>query len=85
LTRAFLKDDFNPNTPDVEGISYYSIAGDANPAVFNPLYLPYKNTHRMEGTQRKRREGRREKGKRRKRRGEEEEGEEEEEEEEEEK
>eukprot|EP01127_Copromyxa_protea_P003440 TRINITY_DN1325_c0_g1_i1.p1 TRINITY_DN1325_c0_g1~~TRINITY_DN1325_c0_g1_i1.p1 ORF type:complete len:209 (-),score=24.79 TRINITY_DN1325_c0_g1_i1:12-638(-) len=49
LTRPFLQDEFNPKTPDMEGVRYYSVAGDAKPSIYNPLYLPYLNTAKFEG------------------------------------
>lgn len=47
--RAFLRDEFNPKTPDIPGVKYYSVAGDIQPAIYNPLYFPFKNVERVEG------------------------------------
>ncbi|GAA5920607.1 hypothetical protein JCM1841_001470 [Sporobolomyces salmonicolor] len=41
LTPSFLRDVFNPSTPDVEGVKYYSIAGRTDKIpIWHPLWLP---------------------------------------------
>ncbi|KAF8725266.1 Triacylglycerol lipase, partial [Rhizoctonia solani] len=42
LTTSFLHNTFNPNTPDVEGVKYYSVGARARDdmSVFHPLWLP---------------------------------------------
>ncbi len=41
LTTAFLNDHFNPRTPDVEGVRYFSVAGRVKDmSIFHPLWLP---------------------------------------------
>ncbi|KAL5632907.1 hypothetical protein ACGC1H_005753 [Rhizoctonia solani] len=42
LTTSYLHNTFNPNTPDIEGIKYYSVGARARDdmSVFHPLWLP---------------------------------------------
>ncbi|KAG8961356.1 hypothetical protein FRC03_005454 [Tulasnella sp. 419] len=42
LTTSYLRDYFNPNTPDVPGVRYFSVSGktDSGINVFHPLWLP---------------------------------------------
>jgi len=49
LTTHYLRDDFNPKTRDVDGVSYYSIAGVMTPTLINPLTFSYNKLHPIEG------------------------------------
>ncbi|CAE6517551.1 unnamed protein product [Rhizoctonia solani] len=42
LTTSYLHNTFNPNTPDVDGVKYYSVGARARDdmSVFHPLWLP---------------------------------------------
>ncbi|CAE6434451.1 unnamed protein product [Rhizoctonia solani] len=42
LTTSYLHNTFNPNTPDVQGVKYYSVGARARDdmSVFHPLWLP---------------------------------------------
>lgn len=41
LTTSYLNDIFNPSTPNVEGVKYFSVAGRVESmSIFHPLWLP---------------------------------------------
>ncbi|KAG8893210.1 hypothetical protein FRC01_013724, partial [Tulasnella sp. 417] len=41
LTTSYLNDIFNPSTPNVEGVKYFSVAGRVDSmSIFHPLWLP---------------------------------------------
>lgn len=51
LTTDFLRDFFNPSTPDDPRVRYYSIGGqiDSPPPILSPLYVPFSVVKAVEG------------------------------------
>lgn len=41
LTRRYLADEFNPQTPDVEGVRYFSYGATVQPSVWSVFRLPH--------------------------------------------
>jgi triacylglycerol lipase len=49
LTRKYMVEDFNPKTPDVEGIRYFSYGATANPSLWSAFHRPHRIMMKMEG------------------------------------
>ncbi|KAK6520350.1 hypothetical protein TWF506_000623 [Arthrobotrys conoides] len=49
LTTVFMQNVFNPNTPDVEGVKYFSYGASAYPSLFSPFRASHRIIRRIEG------------------------------------
>ncbi|KAK5006852.1 hypothetical protein LTR28_006004 [Elasticomyces elasticus] len=49
LTRKYMQEDFNPKTPDVEGIWYYSYGATMEPAFWSMFRQSHRIVKRIEG------------------------------------
>ena len=49
LTRRYMHEEFNPKTPDVDGIRYFSYGATVTPTFWSAFYGPHKIVERLEG------------------------------------
>ncbi|KAL8894843.1 MAG: hypothetical protein Q9192_004006 [Flavoplaca navasiana] len=49
LTRRFMDEDFNPKTPDREGVSYLSYGASVDPPLWSAFYQSHRILKREEG------------------------------------
>src|SRR4051812_38952707 len=49
LTTDYMKDVFNPATPDVDGVRYFSYGATVRPSLWSAFRRPHKIVQRMEG------------------------------------
>ncbi|KAG9244763.1 Alpha/Beta hydrolase protein [Calycina marina] len=50
LTTSYMNEDFNPKTPDLPGVRYFSYGAMARPKVWSAFYGPQKVVERTEGS-----------------------------------
>jgi triacylglycerol lipase len=50
LTTKYMTEEFNPKTPDVEGVRYFSYGATFNPGFWSAFRQPHKIVERLEGT-----------------------------------
>ncbi|OCK77533.1 alpha/beta-hydrolase [Lepidopterella palustris CBS 459.81] len=51
LTRQYMNEHFNPKTPDLDGVSYYSYGASLEPTSWSVFSLSHKIIKRIEGAQ----------------------------------
>ena len=49
LTRRYMSEDFNPNTPDREGVEYFSYGATAQPSIWSAFRQPHHIVSEAEG------------------------------------
>ena len=49
LTRKYMREDFNPNTPDVPGVRYFSYGATLDPRIFSVFWQSHKIVEKEEG------------------------------------
>ncbi|KAF3131883.1 hypothetical protein TWF569_011051 [Orbilia oligospora] len=49
LTTVFMRNDFNPNTPDVDGVKYFSYGASACPGLLSPFRASHRIIRRVDG------------------------------------
>lgn len=49
LTQTYMRDNFNPKTPDREGIAYYSYGANVNPRFWSMFRQSHRIIQRIEG------------------------------------
>ncbi|KAJ5311136.1 hypothetical protein N7476_006996 [Penicillium atrosanguineum] len=49
LTRKYMSETFNPNTPDVDGVRYFSYGAAVQPSIWSVFRLSHKILAQMEG------------------------------------
>ncbi|KAK6345037.1 hypothetical protein TWF718_006976 [Orbilia javanica] len=49
LTTEFMRNNFNPRTPDVKGIKYFSYGASTHPGLLSPFRAPYNIIRRVDG------------------------------------
>jgi triacylglycerol lipase len=49
LTTRYMREEFNPKTPDVEGVRYFSYGATATPGYWSAFYRPHKIVDKLEG------------------------------------
>lgn len=49
LTRRYMSEDFNPNTPDREGVRYFSYGASVEPAMWSAFRSPHRIVEAAEG------------------------------------
>ncbi|KAK6522511.1 hypothetical protein TWF281_001957 [Arthrobotrys megalospora] len=49
LTTEFMRSNFNPNTPDIEGVRYFSYGASALPGLLSPFRASHRIIRRVDG------------------------------------
>ncbi|KAL8765090.1 MAG: hypothetical protein Q9209_007713 [Squamulea sp. 1 TL-2023] len=49
LTRRFMNEDFNPKTPDLEGVRYFSYGASVDPPIWSAFYRSHHIVEKEEG------------------------------------
>jgi triacylglycerol lipase len=49
LTTRYMIEDFNPKTPDVEGVRYFSYGASFNPTLLSAFRIPFRIVEKREG------------------------------------
>ncbi|KAL2071248.1 hypothetical protein VTL71DRAFT_12483 [Oculimacula yallundae] len=49
LTTKYMREEFNPKTPDVPGVRYFSYGATVNPSLWSAFRQPHRVVERMEG------------------------------------
>ncbi|KAL8873295.1 MAG: hypothetical protein Q9174_001210 [Haloplaca sp. 1 TL-2023] len=49
LTRRYMQEDFNPKTPDREGVRYFSYGASVDPAIWSAFRRSHRIVHKHEG------------------------------------
>jgi triacylglycerol lipase len=49
LTTSYMAEDFNPRTPDVEGVQYYSYGATFTPTLLSAFRIPFRVVEKREG------------------------------------
>lgn len=49
LTRRYMQEEFNPETPDAEGVKYFSYGATFNPSLWSAFRQPQQIVQRLEG------------------------------------
>ncbi|KAF3164593.1 hypothetical protein TWF788_001099 [Orbilia oligospora] len=49
LTTVFMRNDFNPNTPDVDGVKYFSYGASVCPSLLSPFRASHRIIRRVDG------------------------------------
>ncbi|KAF8854173.1 alpha/beta-hydrolase [Acephala macrosclerotiorum] len=49
LTQKYMQEEFNPNTPDKEGVRYFSYGATADPGLMSAFRRPHRIVEEMEG------------------------------------
>jgi triacylglycerol lipase len=49
LTKKYMQEDFNPRTPDVEGVEYFSYGATVRPSLWSAFWRSHKVVEKFEG------------------------------------
>jgi triacylglycerol lipase len=49
LTRRYMREEFNPKTPDARGVKYFSYGATVTPSFWSAFYRPHRIMEKLEG------------------------------------